>query len=300
MIIVTLVATLASAMVWQQWRAVQVEASERSRAQSAWILSGALDFAKLILFEQKSGTTALTDPWATPLAEARISTFLAADKSNADDGPEAFLSGNIDDAQALYNLGNLVVAGKADPAQIQILQRLCQAVNIDSGIAERVANAMAEASAINASAPLMPSTVAQLTWLGIDQASVQALAPYVIVIQQNGALIQTKLNVNTAAAEVLAAVTDMNPGTASHLVQVRQSKPFSSVNDFLTQAGLSSGSTAALAALTNQLDIHSNYFEVHGRLRLADHVLVETALMTRGANNGQFITLNRERVSTVE
>ncbi len=51
MIIVTLVVTLAGAMVWQQWRAVQVEAAERARTQSAWILTGALDWARLILRE---------------------------------------------------------------------------------------------------------------------------------------------------------------------------------------------------------------------------------------------------------
>ncbi len=45
MVIVTLVATLAAAMVWQHWRAVQAETIERSRIQSAWILSGALDWA---------------------------------------------------------------------------------------------------------------------------------------------------------------------------------------------------------------------------------------------------------------
>ena len=32
-------------MVWQQWRAVQVEAAERARTQAAWILTGALDWA---------------------------------------------------------------------------------------------------------------------------------------------------------------------------------------------------------------------------------------------------------------
>ena len=51
MIIVALVATLASSMVWQQWRAIQVEAAERARTQSAWVLSGALDWARLILRE---------------------------------------------------------------------------------------------------------------------------------------------------------------------------------------------------------------------------------------------------------
>ena len=52
MVIVTLVATLAAAMVWQQWRAVQAETIERSRIQSAWILSGALDWARLILRDE--------------------------------------------------------------------------------------------------------------------------------------------------------------------------------------------------------------------------------------------------------
>ena len=83
MVIVTLVATLAAAMVWQQWRAVQAETIERSRIQSAWILSGALDWARLILREdtRAGGPDHLGEPWAVPLAEARLSSFLAVDKN---------------------------------------------------------------------------------------------------------------------------------------------------------------------------------------------------------------------------
>ena len=43
MLTVVLVATLASAALWQQWRAVEVETAERTRAQSTWVLTGALD-----------------------------------------------------------------------------------------------------------------------------------------------------------------------------------------------------------------------------------------------------------------
>ena len=43
MVLLTVVATLASGMVWQQWKGVQVEAAERSRIQTGWILQGALD-----------------------------------------------------------------------------------------------------------------------------------------------------------------------------------------------------------------------------------------------------------------
>ncbi|TAK95685.1 MAG: general secretion pathway protein GspK, partial [Aquabacterium sp.] len=97
MVIVTLVATLAASMVWQQWRATQVEGAERIRTQASWVLSGALDWARLILREDAKSTDKsdhLGEPWAIPLAEARLSTFLASDSNNnssdADDAPEAF------------------------------------------------------------------------------------------------------------------------------------------------------------------------------------------------------------------
>jgi general secretion pathway protein K len=297
MIIVTLVATLAAAMVWQQWRAVQVEAAERGRAQSAWILSGALDFAKLILKEtvNPNKPTTLGDPWATPLAEARLSTFLAVDKSNADDGPEAFLSGSIGDAQARYNLRNLVIQGVGttpagvDPLELATLQRLCQTVGIETGIASRIADGLRDATNGTAStAPLMPGSVAQLTWLGVDSASVQALQPYVVLLP-----VASKVNVNTASQEVLAAVVKgMDPATAEHVVQVRQRTPFKDFASFEAQV-------APLKPDTDKLDVKSSYFEVKARLRLSDRVLIERTLVQR-LPNGLAKVWGRERVASLE
>ena len=291
MIIVTLVATLAAAMVWQQWRAVQVEAAERARAQAAWILSGALDFAKLILREDLRGGrqyTALTEPWATPLAESRLSTFLAVDKSNADDGPEAFLSGNIDDAQARYNLTNLVTLGKVDPQELATLERLCQAVGVETGVAARIASGLRNAFVGTSSGvPLKPVNVAQLTWLGVDKTTVQALSAYVVLLP-----VATPVNVNTASKEVLAAAVNLDPGTAEHLLQLRQRAPFKTLAEFTNQI-------PGAAAVTTKLDVRSNYFEVRGRLRLADRVLVERSLLQR-LPNGQSNVLQRERVASLE
>ena len=294
MIIVTLVATLAAAMVWQQWRAVQVEAAERARAQAAWILSGALDFAKLILREDLRGGrqyTALTEPWATPLAESRLSTFLAVDKSNADDGPEAFLSGNIDDAQARYNLNNLVSAeGKTVPEEVLILQNLCQAVGIETGIAGRIAAGLRDASSSSAAAPLPPRSTAQLTWLaGVDEASVQALSAYVVLLPRG-----TLVNVNTASKEVLVAAVGLDPATAENLLQVRQRTPFKT-QDAFTKLIPAATQTQAQGRIT----VRSDFFEVRGRLRLADHVLVERSLLQR-LPNGQSNVLQRERIASLE
>jgi general secretion pathway protein K len=124
MLTVTLVATLASAALWQQWRATEVETAERQRVQAAWILTGALDWARLILREdarsnQSSGNPDhLGEPWAMPLEEARLSSFLAADKNNnTDDTMQAFLSGEVIDLQSRMNFLNLVKTPAAGPAR---------------------------------------------------------------------------------------------------------------------------------------------------------------------------------------
>ncbi len=296
LIIVTLVVTLAASMVWQQWRAVQVEAAERARMQSSWILQGALDWARLILREDaRSGRpTALTEPWATPLAEARLSTFLAADKdNNAEDGPEAFLSGSITDAQARFNLTNLLDAGgKVAQPDLEALERLCQIVGVSESVAARIATGLRDALAAggqgSGTAPLRPRSLAQLTWLGIDAATIASLEPYVTLLP-----IRTPVNANTAPREVLAAVIKgLDLATAERLVQLRQRDPFKTL-------GAVEAQIPGLGQLNGQqVSVVSSFFEVRGRLRLDDRVLEQRSLVERQGLD--MLVRQREQVSTVE
>jgi general secretion pathway protein K len=312
MIIVVLIVTLASSMVWQQWRAVQVEVAERARSQSAWILSGALDWARLILREDARGSGGgvdhLGEPWAVPLAEARLSTFLAADKDNTDDGPEAFLSGSITDAQSRYNVTNLVdqAKGIVDPTESAAFERLCQNLGVDSSVALLVANGLRDALApagsgnAGASAPLLPQSVAQLSWLGVDAASLELLAPYIVVLP-----VATLVNVNTASAEVLVAVIKGNDhATAERLLQVRQRTPFEDMPKFWAQVPAlepkaATGAGAATTPPKLTLSVNSSFFEVRGRLRLDDRVLEEVSLVQR-VQGRQVDVLRRERVASRE
>jgi general secretion pathway protein K len=110
MLTVTLVATFASAALWQQYRSIEVETSERARVQSGWILTGSLDWARLILREdaRAGGADYLAEPWAVPLNEARLSSFLAAEAGASDTDLKAFLSGQISDMQSRLNVANLI------------------------------------------------------------------------------------------------------------------------------------------------------------------------------------------------
>lgn len=299
MIIVTLVATLTSAMVWQQWRAVQVEAAERGRAQSSWILVGALDWARLILKEDgrtSANLDHLGEPWAVPLAEARLSTFLAADKDNTDDGPEAFMSGAIADAQARYNLTNLLAPEAAGKAALETLKRLCEALGLQAETADRIAANMVRARAGgDPTAPLMPESVAQLTWLGIDADAVRLLTPYVVLLPPNTSQVRFPIpvNLNTAPREVLAAVIKgMDLASAERLVQARQRTPFRSVEDAQKEV-------APLVLPGETLSVNSNFFEVRGRLRLGDRVLEQVSLVRRTSNT-KVEVVHRERISRRE
>jgi len=310
MVIVTLVATLAAGMVWQQWRAVQVEAAERARAQSQWILTGAIDWARLILREdaRTGGADHLGEPWAVPLAEAKMSTFLAADKDNTDDAPEAFLSGLITDAQSRYNLRNLIEAtpgpGGTAEAEQKVLERLLQLSGGRGELASVIANGLRQAappvvaasgaatavSATNArdDAPLLPERLDQLVWLGVDAETLARLEPYLTLLP-----VRTAINANTAPKEVLAAVI---PGadlsTAERLVQARQRKYFRTIDD--VRSLLPQGTVVT----DDRVSTSSRFFEVRGRLRLDDRIVEERVLVER--RNLEIVPLRRQRVAGME
>jgi general secretion pathway protein K len=307
MVIVALIATLATSMIWQQWRAVQVEAAERSRTQSAWILSGALDWARLILREdaRNGGTDDLGEPWAVPLAEARLSTFLATDSSNTDDAPEAFLSGAITDAQARYNLTNLVNGGQIDPLEMATLQRLCETIGVSDDVAATIAAGMRDASPVAppspgasgvpppaattpppANPPLLPRSVSQLGWFGIDAETLRTLEPYVVILPE-----KTFVNVNTASREVLvAAVAGLDLATAERILQSRQRTPLKSAADLRALV------PSLPATSFDHIAVGSNFFEVRGRLRLGEVVLEQRSLVQRRGLD--VVVLQRERVAS--
>jgi general secretion pathway protein K len=240
MLILVLVATMSAGMVWLQYRGIEVESAERVRAQGEWLLNGAIDWSRLILREdaRQGGADYIGEPWSLPLAETRLSTFLAgatADGSpqnnSADAGPDAFLSGQITDAQGLYNLQTLLQTGLAKPqilSNLQGFERLCTAVGVPTDVADTIANGLQmTASTLNnldSEDPtskadnnvLQPALPADLAWYGIDPKYVKLLEPFVDILPD-----VVQVNANTAPVEVLmATVPGLNRGDAQRILAV--------------------------------------------------------------------------------
>lgn len=284
MLTVALVATFAAAALWQQWRTIEVEAAERARIQAAWLLVGGLDWARLLLREdgRSGGADHLGEPWAVPLEEARLSSFLAAERNvSTDAGAEvmdAFLSGQIIDLQSMMNVTNLIDDGKVSTDHMRAFGRLFELLGLPQAqldtMAENLRFAL-DTSAANRSsplAPLAPQRLEQLVWLGVPANTIAVLQPYVTIVPA-----RTTVNLNTASAEVLhASVAALTMADAQRLVAARERTPFRTTEE----ARVAIGAETNLFAQTS-VNVATQYFEVQSRLRLEQLRIEERAMVVR-------------------
>jgi len=302
MLTVALVATFAAAALWQQYRSIEVEGAERARVQADWVLTGALDFSRLLLREDAmpngSRIDHLGEPWAVPLQEARLSSFLAANKEGvAEEGPQvldAFLSGQIIDEQSRLNVNNLVSGGAPAPGDVKSFARLFDLLGLPQTqlelLVENLRFALDNSAANRSSpmAPLVPQTVEQLVWLGLPAATVAALQPYITVLPPGQ---QIKVNVNTASAEVIyAAVDGLSMADAQRMVSLRERTPFDTPNQALQAIGVSG---TALLTAANNIDVKSAYFDIRARLRLDALTVEERSVVHR--DGPRVSVIRRER-----
>ena len=297
---VTLVASLSAAALWQQWRSVQIETAERARVQALWVLNGALDWARLILREdvREGSVDHLGEPWAVPLEEARLSTFLAADKNNnasSDmDLEQVFLSGSITDLHSRMNVLNLIEDGKVSMPWLKAFTKLYTQLGLEVSELDTITDNLRLAQAPQVgkgapsgtvSTPLLPQRVGQLRWLGFSERSLKALTPFITILP-----VRTTVNLNTASAMVLyAAIPSLDMAQAQSMVDQRQSAYFRSLGD----AGRSI-STIAAELNNEQHGVSARFFEVKGRLRTGETVIEERSLVQREGLNS-ITVLRRER-----
>lgn len=320
MLTVTLVATFAAAALWQQWRAVEIEAAERGRVQSAWVLVGALDWSRLILREDARATTAagggadhLAEPWAVPLEEAKLSSFLAADKNIASDAleglPEAFLQGRIVDAQSKMNVMNLVVNGVPVPAEIAAFTKLFELLGLPAQevpvLAAQLRRALpppaATGTGTGTGTTTGTTTTTTTTGTGTTtgtQATTDSSASGPLLPQRTAQLVwlglspstvaalepyvtilpeRMPLNINTASAEAMAAsVPSLDLATAKRVVAQRASRYFRTLEEANKVIAQGSGQFNS-----TQHAVATRFFEVQGRLRLDNAWVEEHSLLQR-------------------
>ncbi|AOI80043.1 type II secretion system minor pseudopilin GspK [Burkholderia sp. NRF60-BP8] len=148
LLVVALSAILVSGMLWRQQVQIRRIENQRTIAQAQWVARGALDWTRMILRSEGDtapGITYLGGIWGVPIAKTKLSDFLGRIGSpNEGGGEDTYISGSIEDAQAKFNLRNLVSSPapgvlQLNVTQMQAFQRLLTTLGYDSAFAKRIA-----------------------------------------------------------------------------------------------------------------------------------------------------------------
>ena len=150
LLVVALSAIIVSGLLWRQQVQVRRIENQRLLAQAQWISRSALDWTRLILRSEADSSPTVTylgGVWGVPIAKTRLSDFLGQiGDVRAQQGASTYLSGSIEDAQAKFNLRNLVSTPTPgllviNVQEIASFQRLLTLLGLDASLAKNVAAA---------------------------------------------------------------------------------------------------------------------------------------------------------------
>lgn len=273
LLIVALVATLAASLVWRELVAVRDVENQRVAAQTMWVERAAVEWSRQVLREQATASNVVYagQRWSLPVKNLALADFLPRNVLAVNgELARAKISGEMEDAQAKFNLMNLVSrAGPSAPFQINAeglaaYRRLLSSLGLSPGLAQLTAAHMLQSLGDGAGAngwPLQLVTVDDLIRIpGYDARTVQTLMPLVTVLPDF-----TMVNANTATAPVLtAAIPTLSAGQAQTLIERRNTAYFVSTGDIATvlAAGMTNGELPA----GSLVGVNSGYFIVHCRI----------------------------------
>jgi len=291
LLLTALAITIVASLFWQQQVQVRSMENQRLRLQTQWAMRGMVDFARFWLRQDNPALTAVDGVWATPIEEARLDDYVDRERVDTEKF-DATVSGRALDAQGRFNIANLVdMTGAPNLGQLQAYQRLLSNLQLDSGLAQATADAVARArpkprtsdkgsdgktttAAASSSGSSEPVAFVQLDDLlavpGYTPQIIEKLRDFVIVLPE-----VTAINVNTAPAEVLAAITDMSLSEASALTLSNPRKKFVDPDNFKNNIN----GKKVIGGV--ELDVKSRYFLTVIRVRLDRAALDAQALINR-------------------
>ena len=289
LLLTTLAISIVASLFWQQQVQVRSMENQRLQLQTKWIQRGALDWASVILRQPFGNRISLDQIWATPLAETRLDQYIERERIQGENFT-ASLSGQVYDAMARYNLNNLASGGVRDPVETEVLARLLTNLRLEARLARPIADLVAAGQPLVLQDPPLPKVGPQtprtgnpmpvmrvddlLVVQGVKPEAVEALRQFVIVLLAQG----TKVNVNTAPPEVLAAVL---PGcSVSHanaLVDQRKRIPWIDIVKFASEVQCLADDAQP------KIDVTSTYFLVQSRIRLDRAALDAESLVQKGS-----------------
>lgn len=259
------------------------DAQQASLVAAAGV-SGAVKLIETTLASQDY--TSLTDAWAAPgeLKDERgsVKVTITEESGKLDLNSIVFPNGTLNDAyyrsaQRLFRSLGLAVdtlEAVADWVDSDDIQR--------SGGAETRFYKALEKPYFAKNAPLESYEELRMV-AGFDDKTLLKLSPYVTVYAESGSAPYSRVNANTAPAEVLAALDErMSPDLAARLVEFRRTTPIRNPADIAAIPGFE---TVGIA-LRDKIAVKGTVFRIQSRAQVNETVrLVEAVVRSTGTQS---------------
>ena len=278
MSVVALAALGATAILVSQSTWARQAELAAGRAQAQAVIHAGLDWARAVLSDDRRLGEAdhLGEPWALRLPAIPVEN--------------GSMAGRLEDQQGRFNVNNLQKNGKVDPAQLAHFRRLLSILELPPALADALADWVdadsvpqpqdgAEDSAylslgtpyLAANRPLLD--VAELALVrGFDRRVRDRLRPFLSALPRF-----TAINVNTAPAEVLAAIVEGLPLDAARTIAGRRDATyFRSPQEFFAKL------PRGLTALSDDVSVGSDFFVATMEVSVGGAQARGSALLARG------------------
>jgi general secretion pathway protein K len=262
LLITSLAVSAIASLFWHQQVQVRMMENQRLHVQAQWLRRAGLDWSREVLRddrERSAELTTLDGSWNMQPSEIRLDRYFDRDPQE-DGAPRASIASRIVDAQSRYNLTNLADARIVNLSEIRMYERLLSELKLDPALALRAAQAIAAGQrggvAVQRQAALR--RVEELSSVrGYTPQVLALLAGFVIVLPT-----AADLNLDTAAPELLSAVTHLSLPEARQLADRRRQAHFRS----MAELGAALPDKAVLEGV--RVALRSDYFLVESKIRL--------------------------------
>ncbi len=282
LLVVVLAAGIATYLLAQQSHALTRTERATARAQAGLYAAPTMDFARALLSEALAKSTYVSgqQAWAQGISYPL---------------DNAIASGIVKDETGKFNLNNLVVNGQTrSQPDVLVFKRLLANLKLDPALADAVIdwidtdNETSPAGAedgyyMGLPAPYRAANQPLVQWQelarvrGFDSATLQRLAPFATALPGH-----TTINLNTAPAEVLAALMpELGDSDIANVLRVRETLPYAEVTTLADRPELKNLKPDTLAALKAMASASSDFFTVTMAISSESSQVRQSALLQR-------------------
>ena len=247
---------------------------QRINLQATQIYEGAVDWIKLILDEDLkfSKTDTLDEPWTLKLEKIDIKNF-TEDISLQKEFSNAHINGYLIDAERIFNITNLIMG---DSKRKKFYKKgfenlLDESSNLEQPQIEKLLSNI-EAFSLNADKFNFNAQKEDLINISkIDSTNFAKIHQLIIFLP-----VTSKNNINTMDQLMIKILCSINQSDVEEIISVRTVSPFKNKRDLLKRINSIQGNDCV-----NFLKVSSNYFIVHGLVKIDKVIFNGSSLLDR-------------------